>query len=185
MVWCNVVPCNVSQPQACRVFDVQFRWSNPNPNPNPIQVAMSGRGKGRTNAKDLQAILASLLANTGDGEESVCMSTKFVIFIGAVYPVQTDVFQQSCKSNHYLMNRCLIQSQEPTLGSILSQQSPCFVDEGDTVTSAAIAIAKEKKAVRCSPSALRDCSSQMHKFQGSFSATTGERDAHRCARFYW
>lgn len=43
---------------------------------------------------------------------------------------------------------CLIQLQEPTLGSILSQQSPCFVDEGDSVTSAAIAIAKEKKAVR-------------------------------------
>lgn len=34
---------------------------------------MSGKGKGRTKAKDLQAILASLLANTGEEEESVCM----------------------------------------------------------------------------------------------------------------
>lgn len=37
--------------------------------------------------------------------------------------------------------------KEPTLGGILSEQTPLFVDGGDTITSAAIAMSKGRKAV--------------------------------------
>ena len=55
-------------------------------------------------------------------------------------------------------------AQEPTLGSILSSQTTAFVDGRDTVTTAAGAIAKGKKAVRRIP------------FQARLGATqTGEK----------
>lgn len=39
-------------------------------------------------------------------------------------------------------------AQDPTLGDVLSDQKTVFVDGRDSVTAAAVAVAKGKKAVR-------------------------------------